>query len=63
MKPKKSYLQARAVKNRLCRIEDNLSYTFVDKKVPEKQRRIVMTARLEIDNCVESLEKLLKMLS
>ena len=54
------YAYVRAVKNRLCRIEDDLSYAFVDKKMPEKDKRIIMTARLDIDSCVESLEKLLK---
>ena len=56
------YAYARAVKNRLCRIEDDLGRSFTDRKVPEKDRRIIMVARLDIDKCVESLEKLLKLL-
>ena len=56
----KNYAYVRAVKNRLCRIEDNLGKVFVNNKVPENDRRIIMTAQIEIDNCVESLEKLLK---
>jgi hypothetical protein len=56
----KKYAYARAVKNRLCRIEDNLSYVFIH-KIPEADKRAIMTARLDIDHCVESLEKLLKL--
>jgi hypothetical protein len=57
------YAYARAVKNRLCRIEDELSQVFVNaRKMNEIDKRIIMTARLDIDGCVESLEKLLKLL-
>lgn len=58
----KKYAYVRAVKNRLCRIQDNLTTAFVDKDVPEKSRRIVMMARIDIDSCVESLEKALKLI-
>ncbi len=58
----KKYAYCRAVKNRLCRIEDNLTKVFTSNKIPEHDRRTVMVARIEIDGCVESLEKLLKLL-
>lgn len=58
----RKYAYVRAVKNRLCRIQDSLTTVFVDKDVPEKSRRIVMMARLDIDSCVESLEKALKLI-
>lgn len=61
MKISKKYAYARAVKNRLCRIEDNLSYVMLH-KIPETDKKTVMIARIEIDHCVESLEKLLKLI-
>ena len=51
----------RAVKNRLCRIEDSLSYVFIH-KIPEADKKRLLMARLDIDSCIESLEKLLKLL-
>ena len=59
----KKYAYVRAVKNRLCRIESELDLVFIGKEIPEKEKRIIMKARIEIDSCVESLEKLLKIIN
>lgn len=56
----KKYFTIRAVKNRLCRIEDSLTSVFVSGKIPEKDRKIIMTARLDIDGCVKLLEDILE---
>ena len=59
MKLTKEQLTVRAVKNRLCRIDDELALVFLDRTLPQKRREAIMNARLDIDGCVELLEKLL----
>lgn len=49
----------RAVKNKLCKIEDKLGEIFIDKKNSEKTIRTVMIQRIELDNCIEVLQNLL----
>ena len=56
------YAYARAVKNRLCRIEDYIAKVWSESKMVETDKQKLMVACIEIDKCVESLEKLLKLL-
>lgn len=52
----------RAVKNRLCRIQDQLNKALISDKSLEYYKREIITVTASIDECVESLEKLLKIL-
>jgi hypothetical protein len=52
----------KAVKNRLCRIEDDIAKVWVDSKMPDTEKQKLMVACIDIDKCVESLEKLIKTL-
>lgn len=49
----------RAVKNKLCEIDDALGEVFIDKKNPEKTAKAIMIQRYGIDKCVKTLEGLL----
>lgn len=54
--------QITTVKKRLCKICDKLMAVFLSKDIPEKERRAVLNAQIEIDDCVEMLEKIISKL-
>lgn len=58
----KKYAYIRAVKNRLCRIEDEINVLYTKNKMPENCKRELIGISCDIDKCVESLEKCLKII-
>jgi len=55
----KQYARLRAVKNILCRLEDEISMLYIQNKMPDVYKIKLIGINCEIDKCVESLEKAL----
>ena len=57
---KKTTANLTAVKNALCRIEDNLTKVWLHKKLPQELATSLFKSRIDIDKCVELLEQVIK---